>query len=394
MTSTRGPMRKPAAAVVSVAWGAALGGTFAGLLPYLLNDWHFHRPLPYWAVAQAAGGLLICAGLVPIAASFAEFIKADGTPVPAASPPRLVVSGFYRYVRNPIYAGFTAILTGEVLLSGSPGLLEYTAAAWCVGAAAVRFYEEPTLARKFGAEYQRYRDAVPAWIPRLHPWTPGEPAGPTARNEVEGRSEIASIRRSHMARINGVSSAQAGLYIKLAYYFTRRSIAKLTGRETQQMIEPLQMYAHVPVLFKGYAKLEQATAKLHRLDKRLHALAELKAATLTHCEYCIDMGSAISRQWGLTDAEILALPRYRASPLFSELDKLVLDYAVGMSRTPVDVTDELFDRLRQHLDDRQIVELTHHVALENMRGRFNLALGISSAGFSNGMVCAVPAEHP
>jgi alkylhydroperoxidase family enzyme len=50
------------------------------------------------------------------------------------------------------------------------------------------------------------------------------------------------------------------------------------------------------VLFKGYAKLEQATAKLHRLDKRLHALAELKAATLTHCEYCIDMGSAISRQ--------------------------------------------------------------------------------------------------
>ena len=88
------------------------------------------------------------------------------------------------------------------------------------------------------------------------------------------------------------------------------------------------------MLFKGYAKLEQATAKLHRLDKRLHALAELKAATLTQCEYCIDMGSAISRRWGLTDAEILALPSYQASPLFSELDKLVLDYAVGMSRTP------------------------------------------------------------
>ena len=74
------------------------------------------------------------------------------------------------------------------------------------------------------------------------------------------------------------------------------------------MIQPLQMYAHVPMLLKGYAKLEQATAKLHRLDKRLHTLAELNAATLTHCEYCIDMGSAISRQWGLTDQEILALP--------------------------------------------------------------------------------------
>ncbi len=387
-------MRKSAAAVVSVAWGVAVGGTFGCLLPYLLGEWHFHRPLPYWAVAQAAGGLLICAGLVPIVQSFIEFTSAAGTPVPVASPPRLVVSGFYRYVRNPIYAGFLAILTGQALLFGSPGLLEYTAVAWCIGAAAVRFYEEPTLTRKFGAEYRDYRRAVRAWVPRLHPWTPGESAGPSANDEAGDRSEIASERRSHMARIKGVSSAQAGLYMKIAYHFTRRSIGKLTGRETEQMIEPLQMYAHVPVLFKGYAKLEQATAKLHRLDKRLHALAELKAATLTHCEYCIDMGSAISRQWGLTDEEILALPSYQTSPLFSELDKLVLDYAVGMSRTPVDVPDELFDRLRHHLDDGQIVELTHHIALENMRGRFNLALGIGPAGFSNGMVCAVPAVHP
>jgi AhpD family alkylhydroperoxidase len=364
-------MRKPAAAVVSVAWGVALGGTFGCLLPYLLGDWHFHRPLPYWAAAQAAGGLLICAGLVPIVQSFTEFVMADGTPVPVASPPRLVVSGFYRCVRNPIYVGFLAILTGQALLFGSRGLLEYTAVAWCIGAAAVRFYEEPTLARKFGAEYQEYRRAVPAWVPRIHPSTE---------------------RSSHMARIKGVSSAQAGVYIKIAYYFTRRSIAKLTGRQTERMIEPLQMYAHVPVLFKGYAKLEQATAKLHRLDKRLHALAELKAATLTHCEYCIDMGSAISRQWGLTDEEILALPSFQTSPLFSEVDKLVLDYAVGMTRTPVDVPGELFDRLRHHLDDGQIVELTHHIALENMRGRFNLALGIGPAGFSDGMVCAVPAQ--
>ena len=171
-------MRRSAGAGVSVAWGVALGGTFGCLLPYLLNDWHFHRPLPYWAVAQAAGGLLICAGLVPIVCSFIDFINAEGTPVPVASPPRLVVSGFYRHVRNPIYVGFLAILIGQVLLFGSPGLLEYAALAWCIGAAAVRFYEEPVLARKFGAEYQEYRRAVRAWIPRCHPWTPGKPAAP------------------------------------------------------------------------------------------------------------------------------------------------------------------------------------------------------------------------
>lgn len=76
-----------------------------------------------------------------------------------------------------------------------------------------------------------------------------------------------------MSRIKPVSSAQAGLRVKIAYYFTRRSIGKLTGRKTERMIEPVQMYAHVPVLFRGYAQLEQATAKLHRLDKRLRALA-------------------------------------------------------------------------------------------------------------------------
>lgn len=73
-------MRKPAAAAISVAWGVALGGTFGCLLPYLLGYWHFHQPRPYWAVAQAMGGLLIDVGLVPIAAAFVEFIKADGTP--------------------------------------------------------------------------------------------------------------------------------------------------------------------------------------------------------------------------------------------------------------------------------------------------------------------------
>ena len=167
-------MRRSAAAVVSVAWFVLVGGTFACLLPYLLNEWHFHRPLPYWAVAQAAGGLLICAGLVPLGQSFVEFIKAGGSPMPLASPPHLVVSGFYRYVRNPIYVAFLVILVGEALLFGSSGLLEYTAVAWCIGAGAVRWYEEPTLAGRFGADYQGYRRAVHAWLPRLHPWSQAE----------------------------------------------------------------------------------------------------------------------------------------------------------------------------------------------------------------------------
>jgi protein-S-isoprenylcysteine O-methyltransferase Ste14 len=158
----------PAMAVAgSVAWFVAVGGTFGCLLPYLAGEWHFRQaPL----AARVAGIVLIGVGLVPLLRSFTDFIKAGGTPIPVASPPRLVVSGFYRYVRNPIYVGFFGVLGGEVLLFWSAGLLRYIAVACVVGIAAVHFYEEPVLARKFGAPYEEYRRAVRAWVPRLHPW--------------------------------------------------------------------------------------------------------------------------------------------------------------------------------------------------------------------------------
>lgn len=193
-----------------------------------------------------------------------------------------------------------------------------------------------------------------------------------------------------MARIAGVAPGEAGPLVRLAYFFTRRQLARLSGRTPERMIEPLEMYAHAPGLLRAYGRLEQATAKLRRVDERLRMLAELKAATLTNCEYCIDLGSQIARRSGLRDDELLALSSYRTSSLFSDLDRLVLNYAVGMSRTPVEVSDTLFDTLRSHFDEAQLVELTYLIALENLRGRFNLALGIEAAGFSDGMVCAVP----
>jgi alkylhydroperoxidase family enzyme len=194
-----------------------------------------------------------------------------------------------------------------------------------------------------------------------------------------------------MARIKGVAARDGGLRVRLAYLFTRRSITRLAGRQPDRMLEPLQMYAYVPGLLNAYGKLEQATARLHRLDQRISDLAELKAATLVSCEYCIDLGSQVARRRsGLTDEQLLALLRYRDSDLFTEAEKLVMDYAVAMSRTPTDVPDELFARLREHFDETQMVELTHIIALENLRGRFNLAFGIGAAGFSEGMVCALP----
>jgi len=194
-----------------------------------------------------------------------------------------------------------------------------------------------------------------------------------------------------MARIERVSKSDAGLRVKLAYFFTRRQLARLTGREPEDIIEPLELYAHAPGLMFAYGKLEAASAQQDRVDRRLKVLAGLKAATLTHCEFCIDLGSQVARLSGLSDEQLLALPNYRESDLFTNLEKLVLDYATGMSRTPVEVPNSLFARVREHFDEAQLVELSSAIALENMRGRFNLALGVGAAGFSEGMVCAVPA---
>ena len=193
-----------------------------------------------------------------------------------------------------------------------------------------------------------------------------------------------------MSRLTGVSDRDAGLGAKIAFFFTKRKLAQMTGLETARMLEPLRMYAHIPRLLNAYGRLEQAESKLDILSPRHRALAELKSATTVRCEYCIDLGSQIARRWGITDEELLALSDYRNASCFSEVDKLILEYATAVSRTPVEVSDRLFDALRAHFDTAQLVGLTHVIGLGNLRARFNIPLGIGASGFSGNRVCALP----
>ncbi len=97
-----------------------------------------------------------------------------GTPAPIAPPQRLVVVGFYRYVRNPMYVGFAAGWIGLWIVFGhaNPAAIAAVAAVALGVHLFVVFYEEPTLLRKFGADYERYRQHVRRWLPRLHGWNP------------------------------------------------------------------------------------------------------------------------------------------------------------------------------------------------------------------------------
>ena len=168
------------AAVGSMAFFAIAPGTVLGVIPWLITRWE----LPHFSAAghlsQGLGVLLIGAGLVPLVHAFVQFAKAGGTPAPVAPTERLVVTGFHRFVRNPMYVGLIVVVLGQALLFGSLELVVYAVVVWIATASFARFYEEPTLARQFGREYEAYRHNVRAWIPRVHPWTPvpDTPKGP------------------------------------------------------------------------------------------------------------------------------------------------------------------------------------------------------------------------
>ncbi len=178
-----------------------------------------------------------------------------------------------------------------------------------------------------------------------------------------------------MARIQGVPQDQAGPITKLVYRFMRKGMKKMTGREAAHGsgIEPVEVWALQPKMMSGMGKFQQAVRKGDSVDERLKYLVELKGAQMIGCEFCVDLGSQICRNSGFSDDELLALPRYRESGLFTEREKAALDYTVAVMRTPVEVTDGLFARMQEHFTEAQLVEITALLTLVNL-DRFNAAL--------------------
>ncbi len=163
-------MRKPSAIAGSVAFLLLAPGVVAGLIPWLLTN-GYGQPLSSSAAVMAAGSILIVAGLAVLLHSFARFaFEGAGTPAPIAPTERLVVGGVFRYVRNPMYVAVLSIILGQALLFADWSLVAYAGVVAVTVFTFVKLYEEPTLARRYGGEYEAYRRAVPGWLPRLTPW--------------------------------------------------------------------------------------------------------------------------------------------------------------------------------------------------------------------------------
>lgn len=161
------------AAVGTIVFVLLVPGTIIVIVPWLLSGWKIADPFLGWTGTRWIGFALVILGVPIVAQAMVRFVREGlGTPAPLLPTERLVVTGPYRYVRNPMYIGVLSMIAGQSLICGSSAVLVY---ALCVAAAFhvfVLLYEEPTLRRRFGAQYESYARQVRRWRPRLTPWTP------------------------------------------------------------------------------------------------------------------------------------------------------------------------------------------------------------------------------
>ena len=165
------PMRRILAILGSAIFLVIAPGMVAGYVPWRICRWHVGAPLLGSSLVRLVGVLLMAAGLPVLLDSFARFaLQGLGTPAPIFPTRHLIVSGLFRYLRNPMYVAVVSLVLGQGLFFGSVRVLEYGVAVWAGFHLFVLIYEEPSLRKTYGPEYEQFCANVPRWIPRLRPW--------------------------------------------------------------------------------------------------------------------------------------------------------------------------------------------------------------------------------
>ena len=175
-----------------------------------------------------------------------------------------------------------------------------------------------------------------------------------------------------------------GLFGRLMVWYSRRTYG--------DVLDPGLAMLHNRRVLTSVLRFEKRVEKWDRLDPDLKTLAEMAAASVIGCSWCMDFGYWAAHSKGLRVDKLREVPRWRDSETFTALERQVLEYAEAMTATPPEVTDELAEDLRRQLGDAAFVELTAIVGLENERSRVNSALGLHSQGLSDR--CELPLQPP
>ena len=164
-------MKRTSAIVVSAIFAIIAPGTVAGIVPWWISRWKIQAPFLHFYGFRVIGVLFILLGLPVLLDSFARFaLQGLDTPAPPFPTRHLVVTGLYRYVRNPMYVAVVGLIAGQALLLGNRALLFYAIIVWMAFQIFVLLYEEPVLRKTYTAEYEVFCRNVPRWIPRLSAW--------------------------------------------------------------------------------------------------------------------------------------------------------------------------------------------------------------------------------
>lgn len=146
-------------------------GTVAVAIPQLLARWRPYPRLPIGSrTAEVVGTLSIASGALLYLHTVVRFGAEDGTPSPSDEPDELVTGGAYSHTRNPMYVGVVVFVVGQAVRRRSVSVLWWAVGCWIGFHNRVIRYEEPHLAERHGEAYERYREHVPRWIPRVRPW--------------------------------------------------------------------------------------------------------------------------------------------------------------------------------------------------------------------------------
>ena len=169
-----------------------------------------------------------------------------------------------------------------------------------------------------------------------------------------------------------------------------RLVEWYSRRRFGAVLDPGAAIAHNRRVLLTYLRYETSLARWDRLDPTLKSLAVMASAASIGCSWCMDFGFWESHERGIDPAKLRDVPRWRDIDVYTELERQVMAYAEAATATPLEVTDEMVDGLRRHLDDAQLVELTMMISVENSRSRFNSAMGLTSQGFKEH--CEIPAR--
>ena len=169
-------------------------------------------------------------------------------------------------------------------------------------------------------------------------------------------------------------------------------LKKMSKKMLGEVPEALGVMWHNRAVLMSSMGFGRKVQKWNQLDASLKSLTNMAVAAQIGCSWCLDFGYFQAHNEGLDEAKASEVPRWRESPVFTSLERDVMEYAEAMSETPPRVTDEMSARLLEQLGAPAMVELTAVVGFANMNSRGNIALGIEGQGFSK--ACKLPLAQP